>query len=92
MALGKIRCVVVRIPEDGHPVPPRAAWREALPWADPYILGLIRKLQREVRMERAGLAMAAKERIADLENSEDDELLPEHESPSPPPLTARRPR
>jgi hypothetical protein len=27
-----------------------------LPWADPYIAGLVRRLQREVRHERADLA------------------------------------
>jgi hypothetical protein len=61
MLTDKIRCLVIRIPEDQSETAPRAAWREALPWADPYILALIRKLQREVRMERAARSMAAKE-------------------------------
>jgi hypothetical protein len=61
MLTHKIRCLVIRVPEAESDTPPRAAWREALPWADPYILGLIRKLQREVRMERAAQSMAARE-------------------------------
>jgi hypothetical protein len=61
MLARKIRCFVVRIPEDDTAAPPRAAWREALPWADPYILGLIRKLQEEVRQERATRFMSARE-------------------------------
>ncbi len=61
MVTSKIRCFVVRIPDADSAVPPRAAWREALPWADPYILGLIRKLQDEVRMERAARFMPERE-------------------------------
>src|SRR5262245_16577431 len=61
MLTRKIRCIVVRIPEEDSAVPPRAAWREALPWADPYVLGLIRKLQDEVRSERAARFMAERE-------------------------------
>ena len=39
-----------------------------VPWADPYIAGLVRRLQSEVRMERAALADAAerREQPADL--------------------------
>ncbi len=61
MLARKIRCFVVRIPEEDSAVPPHAAWREALPWADPYILGLIRKLQEEVRQERAARWMSARD-------------------------------
>jgi hypothetical protein len=38
---------------------------ELVPWADPYIAGLVRRLQSEVRMERAALA-ARREKPADL--------------------------
>src|SRR2546421_13101314 len=61
MLTTKIRCLVIRVPEDSTPILPQAAWREALPWADPYILGLIRKLQREVRAERAAYFQALRE-------------------------------
>src|SRR5437762_4581917 len=59
MVTTKIRCLVIRVPEEATAVRPQAAWREALPWGDPYILGLIRKLQREVRLERAAQFAAA---------------------------------
>ena len=64
MLTTNIRCLVIRVPEDDRPVPPQAAWREALPWADPYILGLIRKLQREVRAERAAQFAAQRDERA----------------------------
>jgi hypothetical protein len=31
--------------------------REVLPWADPYVAGLIKKLQEEVRAERQAQAL-----------------------------------
>ena len=64
MVTTKIRCLVIRVPEEATAVRPQAAWREALPCADPYILGLIRKLQREVRLERAAQFVAQRDERA----------------------------
>jgi hypothetical protein len=49
VARTRVRCVVVAVsstPERG------AIARDLLPWADPYVAGLIKKLQDEVREER----------------------------------------
>lgn len=56
----KIRCAVVTITADDNGMPninasefePRFRPSDLLPWADPYIAGLVRKLQAEVRSER----------------------------------------
>ncbi|MCE9544908.1 MAG: hypothetical protein K8T25_05235 [Planctomycetia bacterium] len=55
MVASRIRCIVVEIPAGNEMIEHRlrAPARELLPWADPYIAGLIRKLQDEVREERA---------------------------------------
>lgn len=51
VAFNRIRCTVVAVSE--HPCLSRGALaREVLPWADPYVAQLIKKLQDEVRMER----------------------------------------
>jgi hypothetical protein len=58
----KIHCVVIRVPaDDQRPASsqPRRSRHDALPWADPYILELIAKLQREVKAERAARARSA---------------------------------
>lgn len=58
---GTIRCLVLRVSEKETRTPSepaRKCWRDLVPGADPYILGLIRKLQREVRDERAAQAVA----------------------------------
>src|SRR5262245_27453707 len=73
MLTSKIRCFVVRMPEEDSAVPPRGAWREALPWADPYILGLIRKLQDEVRRDRAD-RFASEREAAELADRTDWEV------------------
>jgi hypothetical protein len=70
-----IRCLVIRIPDEAAPVRPQAAWREALPWADPYILGLIAKLQREVRLERAAQFMAERELNARIDDAVEEEII-----------------
>ncbi len=104
MLASKIRCFVVRMPDEDSAVAPRAAWREALPWADPYILGLIRKLQDEVRQERAARIMSAREAAesADRANWDVDveydgiAIAPKPAAPKPAPPSAsapvRRPR
>lgn len=59
----RLVCTVVRIAEA-----PQSSERfvrkpsTLVPWADPYIAGLVRRLQSEVRMERAALAEAASHR------------------------------
>jgi hypothetical protein len=53
VARTRIRCLVVAVPEESVSSATRGALsREVLPWADPYVAGLIRKLQDEVRRER----------------------------------------
>jgi hypothetical protein len=53
VARTRIRCLVVAVPaEDEREVSRGALSREVLPWADPYVAGLIKKLQDEVRRER----------------------------------------
>jgi hypothetical protein len=49
----RIRCIVVSVPVTPDRINNRGALsREVLPWADPYVAGLIKKLQDEVRAER----------------------------------------
>lgn len=51
-----IRCAVIAVPAETsrmHPTSPsRFRPSDLLPWADPYIASLVRKLQHEVREER----------------------------------------
>ena len=47
-------CTVVEVPVVSSGARRAGSARDLLPWADPYIAGLIRKLQDEVRAERAG--------------------------------------
>ena len=48
VAFNRVRCTVVAVSE--HPCLSRGALaREVLPWADPYVAQLIKKLQDEVR-------------------------------------------
>jgi hypothetical protein len=49
----RIRCAVVAVPVAGNRIAGRGALaRDLVPWADPYVMQLIRKLQDEVRQER----------------------------------------
>ncbi len=51
VAFNRIRCQVVSVGSD--PIVLRGAFaRDVLPWADPYVAQLIKKLQDEVRFER----------------------------------------
>jgi len=53
IAHSRIRCTVVAVPVPADRWTSRGALaRDILPWADPYVAGLIRKLQDEVRRER----------------------------------------
>lgn len=54
----RLVCTIVRVAED-CPVDSSRFIRKPstlVPWADPYIAGLVRRLQSEVRMERAEAA------------------------------------
>ncbi len=54
----RIVCTAVRIDEPGVSRGNRLAFKPSalVPWADPYIAGLVRRLQSEVRFERAAVA------------------------------------
>ena len=57
----RIVCTAVRIDVPGVSRSNRLAYKpsELVPWADPYIAGLVRRLQSEVRFERAVVAAPA---------------------------------
>ncbi|MCA9260880.1 MAG: hypothetical protein KDA61_16815 [Planctomycetales bacterium] len=76
----RVVCTIVRVSE--NPVNPSTARladfsnparrpSELLPWADPYIAGLVTQLQREVRREQAtgGVRRLSVERSAGWENA-----------------------
>jgi hypothetical protein len=67
----RIVCTAVRGGEPGLSHSNRITYKpsELLPWADPYIAGLVRKLQSEVRFERAAVvsSMASVGVLAELE-------------------------
>jgi hypothetical protein len=49
----RIRCAVVAVPGPVNRISGRGALaRDLVPWADPYVMQLIRKLQDEVRQDR----------------------------------------
>ncbi|HEX5472078.1 MAG TPA: hypothetical protein VFW73_09335 [Lacipirellulaceae bacterium] len=53
VAFNRIRCTVVAVSQPENSILSRGALaREVLPWADPYVAQLIKKLQHEVREER----------------------------------------
>jgi hypothetical protein len=64
-------CTAVRIDEPGVSRSTRLAYKpsELVPWADPYIAGLVRRLQSEIHFERATAlsAVAVSSERADLE-------------------------
>jgi hypothetical protein len=74
-ATQRIVCTAVRIDEPAAGRRNRLAAKpsELVPWTDPYIAGLVRRLQSEVRFERATLApthatvLPASDPRADLE-------------------------
>ena len=54
----RVVCTIVRVAEEPAPARERLVRKPStlLPWADPYIAGLVRRVQSEVRMERAAMA------------------------------------
>lgn len=73
VARTRIRCLVVALSESDRLASRGALAREVLPWADPYVAGLIRKLQEEVRQERRVKSLV-RNRLS-LLNAADDEML-----------------
>ncbi|TWT37068.1 hypothetical protein KOR34_20150 [Posidoniimonas corsicana] len=65
-----IRCAVVCVDAEmtGMNVPDQSRFRpsDLVPWADPYIASLVRKLQREVREEREAISSANEAAPCDL--------------------------
>jgi len=60
VALNKTRrlvCTLVRMAQEPQEISTRIVRKPSalVPWADPYIASLVRRLQREVRMERAAV-------------------------------------
>jgi hypothetical protein len=57
----RVVCTVIRVAESPTAMSERFIRKPStlVPWADPYIAGLVRRLQSEVRMERAALAESA---------------------------------
>lgn len=57
----KVVCTLVRVAEEPVADGLRFTRKPSalVPWADPYIAGLVRRLQSEVRLERARAAQAA---------------------------------
>jgi hypothetical protein len=53
VAFNRVRCTVVAVSElQRYGMTRGAIARDVLPWADPYVAQLIKKLQDEVRAER----------------------------------------
>jgi hypothetical protein len=53
VAFNRIRCTVVAVSDlENNRLTRGALARDVLPWADPYVAQLIKKLQDEVRLER----------------------------------------
>jgi hypothetical protein len=62
VAFNRVRCTVIAVSE--HACLSRGVLaREVLPWADPYVAQLIKKLQDEVRMERRQNARVRHHRV-----------------------------
>jgi hypothetical protein len=68
VARNRIHCSVVAVPVrmDGS-MSSGALARDVLPWADPYVAQLIRKLQDEVRQERRTQVMVQRYRAGALD-------------------------
>jgi hypothetical protein len=74
VASNRIHCTVVAVEVSSNRISPRRVEKDLLPWADPYVAQLIRKLQDEVRQERQSRQsrlrhVAAKLAPADLSTS-----------------------
>ena len=65
----RLVCTVVRVAEDAPQIDSSRYIRKPstlVPWADPYIAGLVRRLQSEVRMERAEAAERGEEPATEM--------------------------
>ena len=67
MATTRIRCQVLEIPTQEDWSPRRSRPRDLLPWADPYIAGLVRKLEEryDAETEWLGYDPLRADRMAD---------------------------
>jgi hypothetical protein len=75
VAHNRIRCMVVSVPAPSDRFGDRGALsREVLPWADPYVAGLIAKLQDEVRRERRFQSLVRQTRPAPADTTGDGML------------------
>jgi hypothetical protein len=79
VAHNRIRCLVVAVPVASEQFASRGVLaRDVLPWADPYVAGLIKKLQDEVREERRFQSLVRHRRatLADrTDNAPEDDML-----------------
>ena len=70
VAFNRVRCTVVAVSELQRSGLSRSAkTRDVLPWADPYVAQLIKKLQDEVRLERRLQSRFRDHRVTDSEVS-----------------------
>jgi hypothetical protein len=72
VARNRIRCLVVAVPAGSDRIHVSGAMaRDVLPWADPYVAGLIKKLQDEVRQERRCRSLVRNYRATVVEQIDD---------------------
>lgn len=70
VAFNRVRCTVVAVSEmSPRGISRGAIARDVLPWADPYVAQLIKKLQDEVRAERRQKSRLRHNRISGTEFS-----------------------
>ena len=70
VAFNRVRCTVLAVSELQKSGLSRGAIvRDVLPWVDPYVAQLIKKLQDEVRMERREQSTVRHNRISGFEVS-----------------------
>jgi hypothetical protein len=70
VAFNQVRCTVLAVSELQQSGMTRGAIvRDVLPWADPYVAQLIKKLQDEVRMERREQSRLPNYRMTGFESS-----------------------
>jgi hypothetical protein len=70
VAFNRVRCTVLAVSELKRcGMTSGAIVRDVLPWADPYVAQLIKKLQDEVRMEREQQSNAPHNRITGVKTS-----------------------
>jgi len=72
VARNRIRTTVVVASSD-HCVSRGALARDVLPWADPYVAQLIKKLQDEVRFERRLRSVMRQSRILAVRSTSENE-------------------